>query len=199
MHGTTPCCILIPLLLAAGAGGLLGGIGYYAIQTYLSGNQCNSWDWGEAILWSGIGTGMGVMLGVGIYGGWWGWTTYGKTLLIQSGSVAVPLSQEMKQIYWRQMHDVVFKAYPNLQKHIGQFKIEIHHRIPLQWAHLFPNTNPNRLSNLYVLPRYVHRAIVNPAWNAFFKSNPLPSPSDVLKFAIEMNEIIAQFINRIPK
>ena len=59
----------IPLLLVAAAGGALGGVGYYAIQTAL--NPCVEWNWGEALFWTGAGTVIGAALGGGIYGGWW--------------------------------------------------------------------------------------------------------------------------------
>lgn len=53
----------------AAAGGTLGGVGYYAIQTAM--NPCVEWNWGEAAFWGGVGTGLGALLGTGIYGGWW--------------------------------------------------------------------------------------------------------------------------------
>ena len=63
----------IPLLLVAAAGGLLGGVGYYGIQSYLEANPCTGmeWNWGEALFWGGVGTGLGALIGTGIYGGWW--------------------------------------------------------------------------------------------------------------------------------
>lgn len=39
---------------ASAAGGLLGGLAYYGIQT--AHNPCAEWNWGEALFWSGAGT-----------------------------------------------------------------------------------------------------------------------------------------------
>ena len=69
---------LLLVLLAATAGGVLGGVGYYAIDTYLlnadSNNPCVEhprWDWGEAASWGGAGTVIGGAIGAAGYGGWW--------------------------------------------------------------------------------------------------------------------------------
>ena len=192
--------VFIPLLLVAAAGGTLGGVGYYAIQTAL--NPCVEWNWGQAALWGGVGTGLGALLGTGIYGGWWVWTTFGPvgTAAVSTGggAASVPLTQAEKMMYWRQMRSVFLRAYPRFQKLVGTGRMSIHHRIPLQWAHLFPGVDPNRLSNLYAVPTHVHNTIVTPAWNAFARASPMPTAADVMRFAMDMDRLITQFINRIP-
>jgi hypothetical protein len=75
----------IPLLLVGLAGGALGGLGYYAIQSYMHADPCTgqmNWDWNQAAFWSGAGAVLGAAIGAGIYGGlwvgaqlgWWGQT-----------------------------------------------------------------------------------------------------------------------------
>jgi RHS repeat-associated protein len=63
----------IPVLIAAVAGGFLGGMIYYTAQSYLNRDPCAGmkWNWREAAFWSVTGTGLGAILGTGIYGGWW--------------------------------------------------------------------------------------------------------------------------------
>jgi hypothetical protein len=63
--------IFLPLLAVAAVGGLLGGVGYYALQMYFNHDPCARWEWKDAVFWGGVGTGLGALLGVGIYGGWW--------------------------------------------------------------------------------------------------------------------------------
>jgi hypothetical protein len=63
--------IFLALLAVAAVGGLVGGVGYYALQTYFNHDPCARWEWKDAVFWGGIGTGLGALLGVGIYGGWW--------------------------------------------------------------------------------------------------------------------------------
>jgi hypothetical protein len=110
----------------------------------------------------------------------------------------IPLSTAEKRTLWNQARQAFYKANPRFQKFIGTFKMEIHHRIPLQWTHLFQSSDPNRLSNLYALSRSVHRTVVTPAWNAFASGNPNASASDVLRFAMDMDKVIGWLINRIP-
>ncbi len=64
----------IPLLLVGLAGGALGGLGYYGIQSYMHPDPCTgrmNWDWNQAAFWSGAGAALGAAIGAGIYGGWW--------------------------------------------------------------------------------------------------------------------------------
>jgi RHS repeat-associated protein len=83
----------IPLLIVGLAGGALGGLGYYAIQSYMHADPCTgqmNWDWNQAAFWSGAGAVLGAAIGAGIYGGWWvgiqfGWwgTTAGGGIVAQ--------------------------------------------------------------------------------------------------------------------
>jgi hypothetical protein len=82
--------IFLALLAVAAVGGLVGGVGYYALQMYFNHDPCARWDWKDAVFWGGVGTGIGTLLGVGIYGGWWvgvqaGWwgTAAGGTAVAQ--------------------------------------------------------------------------------------------------------------------
>ena len=43
---------------------------------------------------------------------------------------------------------------------------QVHHRIPLQYAHLFPNFSPNRPSNLAVVNRFQH-VLIHLGWRAW--------------------------------
>jgi hypothetical protein len=64
----------IPLLIVGLAGGALGGLGYYAIQSYMHADPCTgqmNWDLNQAAFWSGAGAVLGAAIGAGIYGGWW--------------------------------------------------------------------------------------------------------------------------------
>jgi hypothetical protein len=58
--------------------------------------------------------------------------------------------------------------------------LDIHHRIPLEWAHLFPDTDPNRLTNLRGIDPLIHRR-VNAAWAAWKKSlnGVTPTPEQI--------------------
>jgi len=47
----------------------------------------------------------------------------------------------------------------------GDFKLAVHHRIPLEYSHLFPYAHPNRSANLVALGETVHTAVHN-AWTA---------------------------------
>jgi len=60
----------IPLLLVAAAGGLLGGLSYYALKSIFHDDPCWQWNWTEALLWGGVGTGLGIIIGMATYGVW---------------------------------------------------------------------------------------------------------------------------------
>lgn len=66
--------------------------------------------------------------------------------------------------------------------------LQIHHRIPLEWAHVYPNANPNRFANRVGLPVNVHRQ-VNSRWAAFRKGlgGRMPTSSEVMEFALKID------------
>jgi hypothetical protein len=74
-------------------------------------------------------------------------------------------------------------AHPRLR---GR-RIEVHHRIPLEWKHLFPQADPNRLSNLQGLSSRDHLRKATDLWtafrNAYQRHRRQPSAVDVLRFA----------------
>lgn len=58
-------------MAVAAVGGLIGGVGYYGLQLYFNHDPCARWNWKDAVFWGGVGTGIGALLGIGTYGGWW--------------------------------------------------------------------------------------------------------------------------------
>lgn len=66
-------------------------------------------------------------------------------------------------------------------------KLQVHHRIPLEWAHLMPG-DPNRLSNLVGVAQEAH-TLINKAWEAFRESlrGRTPSAAEIMKQALEID------------
>jgi len=63
--------------------------------------------------------------------------------------------------------------------------LDVHHRIPLEWSHLFPDVDPNRISNLIGMTPADHTK-VSAAWN-FWRQRldvRVPTRSEVLRQAI---------------
>jgi RHS repeat-associated protein len=89
--------IFLPLLAVAAVGGLVGGVGYYALQMYFNHDPCARWEWKDAVFWGGVGTGLGALLGVGIFGGWWVGAQLGWWGLPMAGS-GVAIQQAAQEI-----------------------------------------------------------------------------------------------------
>ncbi len=92
-----------------------------------------------------------------------------------------------------------YRAYPAFEKFIGKKMMEIHHRIPQRYIDngLFPESMRASLSNLQALPYKIHRSVVTPAWNEFSRLNPNATRAQIMKFAIEMDKKISQYIGAI--
>jgi hypothetical protein len=45
-------------------------------------------------------------------------------------------------------------------------RMEVHHRVGLEYAHMFPERDPNAIDNLIGLDKFVHRQISH-VWTAF--------------------------------
>jgi hypothetical protein len=69
----------LPILWVAAAGGIIGGLTHYGLQTLLGSDPCARarWDWSEAAFWGTTGGVIGAGIGIGIYGGWWVATQFG--------------------------------------------------------------------------------------------------------------------------
>lgn len=72
-------------------------------------------------------------------------------------------------------------------------RMQVHHRIPLEYSHLFPYAHPNRRANLVALGRTVHTA-VNNSWTAFRKGlgGRQPTQAEVMAKAMEIDKTIIE-------
>jgi hypothetical protein len=69
----------------------------------------------------------------------------------------------------------------------AQAACEVHHRVPLEWSHLFPG-DPNRLSNLAGMAKGPHAAITQD-WNAWKRGlgGRAPTAAQVLAQALQLD------------
>ena len=67
--------------------------------------------------------------------------------------------------------------------------LQVHHRIPLEWAHLFPNSDPNRISNLLGMIGTDHD-LVTAAWRQWKRSlnGRAPSQTEVIQQALRIDK-----------
>jgi hypothetical protein len=77
--------------------------------------------------------------------------------------------------------------------------LQVHHRIPLEWAHLFPHSDPNRISNLIGMTSANHTQVTN-AWNAWRQSlnGRIPTQAEVLQQAIRIDEQFGNLMRFLP-
>jgi RHS repeat-associated protein len=78
-------------------------------------------------------------------------------------------------------------------------KLDVHHRIPLEWSHLFPDLDPNRVENLVGVDAGTH-ALINDAW-ARWKSGMegvVPTPQQVEDQAKRIDEMVTALGNGGP-
>jgi hypothetical protein len=77
--------------------------------------------------------------------------------------------------------------------------MDVHHRIPLEWSHLFPKSDPNRISNLIGMTPTHHTHVSN-AWNAWRQSlyGRVPTQAEVLQQAMSIDEQFAHWMRFLP-
>ncbi len=70
--------------------------------------------------------------------------------------------------------------------------LEVHHRVPLEWSHLFGRADPNRLSNLVGITNARHVEVTN-AWGAWKRQlgGRNPTQTEVLQQALRVDEEFA--------
>jgi len=74
---------------------------------------------------------------------------------------------------------------------------QVHHEDPLEWAHLKPNADPNRLSNLLGLRPPGH-TVANRAWDLFRRSlgGAQPTPAQVTAQKLRVNPLLEPYVVR---
>jgi RHS repeat-associated protein len=77
-----------------------------------------------------------------------------------------PRTQAQKNALWRAAPGIYRQHFGRIPTDELGRAFQIHHRIPLEWAHLFPRLNPNNIDNLMALPPAVHER-VNAIWTWF--------------------------------
>jgi len=79
----------------------------------------------------------------------------------------------------------------------SEMQAEVHHSDPLEWAHLKPDADPNRLANLWGLRKEAH-GIPNREWAAFSKSleGRLPSQAELMDAKLRIDRLVAPYIRR---
>ncbi len=74
---------------------------------------------------------------------------------------------------------------------------EVHHRDPLEWAHIMPNADPNRLANLVGLESDAHN-LVTQAWRQFKVSlgGRPPTQAELMAQKLRVDKMMEQFVVR---
>jgi hypothetical protein len=85
--------------------------------------------------------------------------------------------REQARVYYKELHPQLARALDKLAE-----ELPIHHRRPLQYAHLFPVDDINTAENLATLRKYVHDQI-NFLWGRFRKARPHPTADEVRRAA----------------
>jgi len=98
--------------------------------------------------------------------------------------VQEPLAVDPKKLLRDDARKYYKELYPQLARALDAFaeELPIHHRRPLQYAHLFPADDINAAENLAMLQKYVHQEI-NFLWGRFRKARPNPTADEVRRAA----------------
>jgi RHS repeat-associated protein len=101
------------------------------------------------------------------------------------------LDIKAKKYLRKEAKNIYDKVYPG-RRLIEQ--LEVHHRIPLEYAHLFPDADPNRLSNLIGLERETHDQIEG-VWHQFRKAlnGRTPTAAEVQRLAANIDVEYSRF------
>ena len=79
----------------------------------------------------------------------------------------------------------------------SELDAQVHHSDPLEWAHLKPNADPNRLANLWALPKEGHQ-IANRAWAAFRRelNGRTPTQAELMRAKLDIDRLVESFVVR---
>ncbi len=89
----------------------------------------------------------------------------------------------------REARKIFFRAHPRLTG-----KVEVWHRVPLEWRRHFPKMNPNRLSNLIALQTKAQHSNVANMWINFRerlqRREHAPAPKEIMRFVRVVDRVL---------
>jgi hypothetical protein len=98
--------------------------------------------------------------------------------------VQEPLSPTLKNSLREDAREYYKQLYPQFVKSLKELReaLPVHHRRPLEHAHLFPAEDINAAENLVMVQDHVHKKI-NFLWGRFRRARPNPTADDVRRAA----------------
>ncbi len=109
-----------------------------------------------------------------------------------------PLDDTSKRNLRNAARDYYMKLYPQFAETLEKLgeDLPIHHRRPLQYAHLFPAEDINAGENLAMAGKYVHGRISS-LWGRFRKARPDATADDVRQAAEVIDRNFEPWYNRV--
>jgi hypothetical protein len=79
----------------------------------------------------------------------------------------------------------------------SEMQAEVHHSDPLEWAHLKPNADPNRLANLWGLRGEAHD-IATRAWADFTRGlkGRIPTQAELMEAKLRIDRMVEPYVRR---
>ncbi|WP_309891631.1 hypothetical protein [Archangium sp.] len=109
-----------------------------------------------------------------------------------------PLGKTLKSSLRTEARKYYARLYPQFAESLDALadELPIHHRCPLQYAHLFPAEDINAGKNLAMLRRLVHQDI-NILWEKFRQARPKPTADEVRRAAEIIDRNFEPWYHRI--
>jgi hypothetical protein len=104
------------------------------------------------------------------------------------------LSLGAKSAFRQQARSMFKQAMKDVGRKLGR-NFEIHHRIPLKFAHVL-RLDPNDVKNLQKVSKSIHRQITE-AWQQFARKSKNPTQQQIRKFADEMDRTFQHEIENL--
>lgn len=107
---------------------------------------------------------------------------------------AQALSRDAKSVLREQARIKYARANGILAR---DMQAEVHHSDPLEWAHLKPNADPNRLANLWGLRGEAHD-IASRAWAEFSRAlkGRVPTQAELMEAKLRIDRMVGPYIRR---
>ncbi len=105
-----------------------------------------------------------------------------------------PLIRDQKFPIWKEGRERLARANGISA---SKMQADVHHIDPLEWAHLKPGVDPNRLANLSALRPEAH-AIATREWTSFKQSlaGRTPSLAELMEAKLRIDRLVAPYVRR---
>ncbi len=120
----------------------------------------------------------------------WGFTVWAHNRCYVSDPINKQLIEKQKEVLRKQATGI---WESNTGRRAFSDQLDVHHRVPLEWSHVFPKADPNRAAKSYWSKKDIHK-LINKEWSIWKLKlgGKTPIQAEVISQAMRIDELFGR-------